>query len=277
MLPMSKKLGLLLAVATLCGCSHIQFGREFDEQGNEVEPAGSQPASSQSARSENQQSTNASAKSEVDKFADDYYGEDHREFVEAFEGELKIARVTVSNRVPTPYANTRQQRMPGVWGSREPTEESKAVEEQVLAYFANATDPLSQQLPKYIRRAFDEQLTIESSDELGQVLVVTIHGLGLSDQIGLYSANLRAEVSLLAVLRAHDGTVLWSGQFQVDANEDDRPMAGHSEFESDQGLILKHFRIAAQFAVHKILTSIMARPYSHPEGYDASQWIDLED
>lgn len=250
------------------GCSHIQFGREFDGDGKEIEQSSQQPAVGNSSP--------ISPKADIDKHDEDYFGEDEADTLNKYAGQLAITEVSVSPHVPRPYANTRKQRMTGVWGSNAPTEESLAAEAGVLELFKSAAGNLEALLPQYIVAALDSQLALSEPAAVGQTLVISIEDWGLSDRIGLYSSNLRAELAILVTLLSASGDTLWSGRIVVDANESDRPMADKSEYKEDARLLLQHFEIAAQFAVHKAITTMSGETYAQPDGYNPSRWVDID-
>lgn len=278
---------LLVASTLLVGCSHIQFGRDFDDSGEEVERA-SGPATSASASNadESHRVSASEFSSNVDKFDEDYYGEDLSELPNAFHGQLGEVSVKVIAPLPEPYADTRLQRMPGIWrlwgkSDDSPVEsvESKAAENRVLSLFSakkSNGDAVAEELPAMLVNALSSQLSQEIRSDTPQQLRVQMLKWGLSDRIGLYSTNLRVEMHVEASLLDSLGRSLWTGRLRIDAGEPDRPMAAASEFETHAELLSQHLEIASQFIAHRIITSITGRAYSQPNGYEASDWIDLE-
>lgn len=265
----NKTFFIVLVAVLLSGCSHIQFGRDFDENGDELDQPSSPVASAEEA-------SPAAKQAVVDKFDDDYYGEDEGDIAKKYDGKLNIASILVRGDVPPPYSDTRQQRMPGVWGGKESTPDSRAAEAEVLALF-EASPSFSEILPKYLEKSFREQQSPVSTGIPTQKLVLEVVSWGLSDRIGLYSKNLRAQVTVIAELQSHSEVSVWQGTLTVKANEDDRPMADLSDFQQNPKLLGQHFEIAAKFVVHRVLSTLAGQPYRRPVGYDASRWVDIDE
>lgn len=265
---------LAVSLLLFSACSAVQFGREFDENGDEV-TTNNIPAEPRAETTAQEKQSQPAWQGE-----DDYYGEEERELTE-FNGVLGDVSVSVTPITVKPYANSREQR----WSKRTNSlafwkqPQDYQASDEALAEQAAVKTLFDQQVAAALVQSLAKQLVKELPTGSGQAskqsLHVEITRWGASDDFGLYSSNFRVALTVKASLNSESGEPLWQETMELTIDDPERPSASLDEL-AEKAVLLAHSEIAAQFMAHDIVSLLNATDSETPRGYDKPVWVDDE-
>lgn len=272
-----KALLLLCWVILSCSCSgKIQLGREFDEQGQEID------------QHEINKSTSKKGIRTADKTVqpewrgdENYWGEEDKPVV-TFNGQLgDITLDIVTDPIP-PYISTRDIRMANrvakvgflTAAAKAAQEDADSSKTRVNQQFSNISIDTASRL---LEQHFSTQLQQEQRSNSPQTLNLKFTQWGVSDDWGLYSESLRVLLTAEAILLNADGTEIWQSTVTIDQTDTDRPAATIEELEENPQLLMQHLDIAAQFLAHRIITALTDKRFTMPKSYQRDRWVDIDD